>query len=93
MRSGGAAQKIMKRRGVLIALRAAVISSVALDLPCRTISVPIALFQSPLAPNPQPQIPSRHLHFSFKRSVSVSPRGRTGLVCYETGHTQKHTFE
>ena len=29
MRSGGAAQKIMKRRGVLIALRAAVISSVA----------------------------------------------------------------
>ena len=54
MRSGGAAQKIMKRRGVLIALRAAVISSVALDLPCRTISVPIALFQSPLVPNPQP---------------------------------------
>ena len=48
----GAAQKIMKRRGVLIALRAVVISSVALDPPCRTVSMLTALLQSPLASNP-----------------------------------------
>ena len=48
----GAAQKIMKRRGVLIALRAVVISSVALDPPCRTVSMLTALLQSPLASHP-----------------------------------------
>ena len=51
-RGEGAAQKIMKRRGVLIALRVVVISSVALDPPCRTVSMLTALLQSPLASNP-----------------------------------------
>ena len=51
-RGGGTAQKIMKRRRVLIALRAVVISSVALDPPCRTVSMLTALLQSPLASNP-----------------------------------------
>ena len=37
MRNGGAAQKMMKRRSILIALRAVVISSVALNLYCRTL--------------------------------------------------------
>ena len=48
----GAAQKIVKRRGVLIALRAVVISSVALVPPCRTVSMLTALLQSPLASHP-----------------------------------------
>ena len=45
--------KTGKRRGILIVLRAIVISSVALALPCRTVSSLIALFQSPFAFNPQ----------------------------------------
>ena len=42
----------MKRRRILIALRAVVIGSVAEGLPCRAVSMLIALLQSPLVPNP-----------------------------------------
>ena len=39
MRNGGAAQKIMKHRRILIALRAVVISSVALHLYGTAVSI------------------------------------------------------
>ena len=44
--------KIWKRRNFDSASRASSSRAKSRDLPCRMVSVPIALFQSPLAPNP-----------------------------------------
>ncbi len=91
----GAAQKIMKRRGVLIALRAVVISSVALDPPCRTVSMLTALLQSPIASHPSSLIPSPLMaSHPEKGSIKKKSRGSGGsrvfFLCEIVGEARYH---
>ena len=62
MKNGGAAQKIRKRRRILIALRAVVIGSAALDLYCTAVCITC----------PCTEMTPRSCGFLFSRALFIS---------------------